>query len=79
MAIQMSSKINVTIGHLLFLTVLSTPLWASKQKTTLFSNAIGSQAIGVRYVFTNEVALVETEKTIQAFRSNTLKIALTNK
>lgn len=43
------------------------------------SSSLGTQTIGVRYKFTDECALVETSKAIQALGSDTLKIALTPK
>ena len=44
-----------------------------------FSTAVGTQTIGVRYTFTNDGALIETAKAIQALGCDTLKIAFTPK
>ncbi len=49
---------------------------ACAEETPLFSTAIGTQTIGVRYQFTNESALVETAKEILNLGSDTLKIAV---
>jgi hypothetical protein len=64
---------------LMLLSVASGSLQGAKLKPPLFSNAIGTQTIGVRYQFTADSALVETAKGIQALGSDTLKIAITRK
>ena len=52
---------------------------ASTSRQPVFSTAVGTQTIGVRYRFTDETALVETAKAIQELGCDTLKIALTPK
>lgn len=45
----------------------------------VFSTAVGTQTIGVKYQFTEKSALVETAKEIQELGCDTLKIAVTPK
>ncbi len=52
---------------------------ACAERKPAFSTAVGTQTIGVKYQFTDESALVETAKEIQALGCDTLKIAVTPK
>lgn len=60
-----------------FLSLLCGGLGA--QRVAPFSISVGTQTIGVRYQFTDETALVETARLIEAMGSDTLKFALTPK
>jgi hypothetical protein len=52
---------------------------AGASRPPVFSTAVGTQTIGVRYQFTDESALVETAKAIRELGCDTLKIAVTPK
>jgi hypothetical protein len=49
---------------------------ARSEDIPLFSTAIGTQTIGVKYQFTDEGALLETAKEIQRMGGDTLKISV---
>ncbi len=59
--------------------LLSVPVVAAPVPQPVFSTAVGTQTIGVRYKFTDDSALVETAKAIRELGCDTLKIAITPK
>lgn len=52
---------------------------AGTSRPPVFSTAVGTQTVGVRYQFTDKSALVETAEAIQELGCDTLKIAVTPK
>jgi hypothetical protein len=76
MQAQFSKIIFTMIGSMVMLCAV---ISGGTKKPPVFSNAIGTQTIGVRYKFTEDSGLVETAKAIEALGSDTLKIAITRK
>ena len=62
---------------LVCLTLIHLGAVAGTSRPPVFSTAVGTQTVGVRYQFTDDSALVETAKAIQALGCDTLKIAVT--
>lgn len=61
---------------IVFLALFFTVAGPRAEDAPMFSTAVGTQTIGVRYTFTSDSALVETAKGIQELGSDTLKIAI---
>jgi len=59
--------------------LLQFPAVAGSSHPPVFSTAVGTQTIGVKYRFTDESALVETAEAIGKLGCDTLKIAFTSK
>lgn len=57
--------------------LLPVAVFAASARPPVFSTAVGTQTVGVKYQFTEESALVETAKAIHELGCDTLKIAVT--